>query len=139
MLVDEPLGLYLSKNKTEHTYNQTPEEGLVHLFRETKAKGGTHREIEVNDSLNRAPGKWQDLLSQDYVWKFMQCIEPMGIHMLDRKGDMKLAAFHTRMLGPSGGVSKVNEAETDIDLLFTLLDHILYDGSHGKLCMLLLQ
>lgn len=51
--------------------------------------------------------RWNELLSQDYVWDFMTTMDPVGFHIFDAKGDMKFSRFHSIMLGASGGVSVV--------------------------------
>ena len=102
--MNKELGLHLSQNASEHVYLQTPEEGLVNLFRTHMEKNETYREVDDMEGVTGAPRKWADLLSQDYVWNMMEYLEPLGIHMFDGRGDMKLHKFHQTMLGTSGGV-----------------------------------
>lgn len=45
------------------------------------------------------------MLSQDYIWSFMDCVEPMGIHIFDGGSQVKLHKLHKTMLGASSGVS----------------------------------
>lgn len=104
-MVSEELGLHLSENQSEHVYRQTPEEGLIHTFRKMKVAKESHKDVELKEKVTGTPRMWADMLSQDYVWDFMERVEPMGIHMIDGKGDMSLNRLHRTMLGTSGGVS----------------------------------
>ena len=70
-----------------------------------KAKKETHANVEMMDGVTGPPRMWADMLSQDYIWDFMETVEPMGIHMIDGKQDMKLNRMHDTLLGTSGGVS----------------------------------
>lgn len=106
--IDHALGLHLSENESDHVYRQTNEEGLVHMFRTLEESGKTYRDVEPKEGVTGAPRKWAELLSQDYVWRFMERAEPMGIHMFDAKSDMRLHRFHATMLGTGGGVSDVD-------------------------------
>lgn len=101
----QPIALHLSKNETEHTYKQTPEEALLHDFRVLKSNGKTFKDVtDPADGVNKTPRKCADLLSQDYVWELLTRTVPMGIHFFDSKGELKLKQFHNRMMGTSGGV-----------------------------------
>lgn len=92
---------------SEHVYRQTPEEGLVHRFRTMKVAGESFKEVELKEKVTGPPRMWADLLSQEYVWDFVERVEPMGIHMMDGKGDMMLGRLHRTLLGTAGGVSRV--------------------------------
>ncbi|KAG6370254.1 hypothetical protein JVT61DRAFT_12198 [Boletus reticuloceps] len=103
-LVDEPLGLHLSQNENHHVYKETPEEGFVMAFRKHVATKGTYKTVERNLPLVKGIlVKWNELLSQDYVWDFMTTMDPIGLHIFDAKGDMKFSRFHAIMLSASGG------------------------------------
>ena len=118
-MITRELGLHLSENATDHVYRQTPEEGLVHRFRTEREKGATHRDSVLKDGVTGVPRKWAELLSQEYVWDFMERVEGMGIHMFDGRGDMKLNALHRTLLGPSGGVSRANTLGCRMDQVLT--------------------
>lgn len=65
-----------------------------------------HKTVEHNLPLVKGIlVKWNELLSQDYIWDFMTIVDPLGLHIFDTKGDMKFSRFHAIMLSASGGVS----------------------------------
>ncbi|KAF8429374.1 hypothetical protein L210DRAFT_931022 [Boletus edulis BED1] len=102
--VTQEIGLHLSQNESDHVYRETPEEGLVHLFRTMKEGKKTHRDVDQKEGVTGSPRKWAELLSQDYFWEFMERVQPMGIHMFDGKSNMKLHRLHQTMFGPLGGI-----------------------------------
>ena len=102
----------------DHVYHQTSKEGLVHQFHMEREKGATHRDLALKDGVTRVPRKWAELLSQEYVWDFMEWVEVMGIHMFNSREDMKLNALHRTLLGPSDRVSWMN-------LLWCRMDQVL--------------
>jgi len=104
----EEIGLHLSRNQYQHVYKESPEEGLIQKFRVEHAKNEVQRwrYIPAVAVAKGNPSKQNDLLRMDYVWNFMEKFVPMGAQIMDRKGDMRLSPFHSRMTGPSGGVGK---------------------------------
>jgi hypothetical protein len=68
-------------------------------------KGENYTKVVKITGVRGVPMKCSDILSQDYGWTFMANTEPMGIHMFNGKGDMKLGNLHKVLLGPAGGVS----------------------------------
>ncbi|KAF8431107.1 hypothetical protein L210DRAFT_3508067 [Boletus edulis BED1] len=103
-LVTLDLGLHLSENQSEHVYRQTPEEALIHLFRTMKVAEKTHLDVDLMDGVTGTPRLCADMLSQEYIWDFIERVEPMGLHMINGKHDMKLMRLHRTLLGTSGGV-----------------------------------
>ena len=73
-----------------------------------------------------------DLLSQDYVWDFMECVEPMGIHMINEEWDMKLNQIHYILLRMSGRVSHQHQSLLSALLtrLFTLTQVLAFMVGH---------
>ncbi|KAF8432328.1 hypothetical protein L210DRAFT_3763940 [Boletus edulis BED1] len=98
------LGLHLSENMSEHVYRQTPEEGLIHTFRTMNVAKKTHLDVDLMDGVTGTPRMCADMLSQEYIWDFMEIVEPMGIHMIDGKRNMTLKRLHRTLLGTSGGI-----------------------------------
>ncbi|KAF8122099.1 hypothetical protein EV363DRAFT_1301405 [Boletus edulis] len=87
-LVTLDLGLHLSENQSEHVYRQTPEEALIHLFRTMKVAEKTHLDIDLMDGMTGTPQLCADMLSQEYIWDFIE----------------RLMQLHCTLLGTSGGV-----------------------------------
>ena len=105
------------QNENKHVYRETPEEGLVHLFRTMKEGGKTHHDIDEKEGMTSAPHKWAELLNQDYFWEFMEHVEPMEIHMFDSKTNMKRHCLHKTMLGPAGRVSTTDSVSQMFELV----------------------
>jgi len=133
--IDVALGLHLSQNESDHVYRQTHEEGLVHMFRTLKENGKTHRDVEPKEGVTGAPRKWAQLLCQDYVWRFMERVEPMGIHMFDAKSDMRIHRLHSTMLGTAGGVSSKDVRSGRTAFAHDHTDPVVYRVSDGRLCV----
>ncbi|KAF8124615.1 hypothetical protein EV363DRAFT_1132290, partial [Boletus edulis] len=102
--INRRLGMHLSENESDHVYRQTPEEGMLNMFRVLKEGKNTYRDVEPIQGVKGTPRKWVELLSQDYVWDMMERMEPMGIHMFDGSPQMKLHRFHGTMIGTGGGI-----------------------------------
>ncbi|KAG6369061.1 hypothetical protein JVT61DRAFT_1888 [Boletus reticuloceps] len=102
--VTDALGLHLAENESDHVFRQTPEEALLHLFKTMKVNGETYLDAEPKEGVKGTPRKCLELLSQEYVWETLERLEPTGIHMFDDRGDMKLNALWSTMLGTGGGI-----------------------------------
>ena len=56
----DEVGLFLSLNKSEHVYCQTPKEGLMHLFHMMKTVGESYQDVEPKKELLVPHGSGQN-------------------------------------------------------------------------------
>ncbi|KAF9231039.1 hypothetical protein BU15DRAFT_82890 [Melanogaster broomeanus] len=105
--VDEAVGLHLAQNKNTHVYRESPEEGLVQMFKRIKVQEepmNMWQAVKIVPSIKGHPARRQELLSQDYVWRLLELFESAGLHYLTRQGDMKLKQFYSAMMSSYGGI-----------------------------------
>ena len=133
--IDMALGLHLLQNESNHVYRQTDEEGLVHMFWTLKENRKTHRDMKPKESMTGAPCKWTQLLCQDYICRFMERVELMGIYMFDAKSDMHIHHLHSTMLGTAEGVSYKDIWLGRMVFAHNHTDAVVYCVSHGRLCV----
>ncbi|KAF9235313.1 hypothetical protein BU15DRAFT_78143 [Melanogaster broomeanus] len=105
--VDEAVGLHLAQNKNMHVYHESPEEGLVQMFKQIKVQEeltNTWQAVKILPSIKGHPARRQELLSKDYVWQLLELFENAGLHYLTWQGDMKLTKFYSAMMSSYGGI-----------------------------------
>ncbi|KAF9236553.1 hypothetical protein BU15DRAFT_63907 [Melanogaster broomeanus] len=105
--IDEVVGLHLAQNKNMHVYRESPEEGLMQMFKRIKVQEepmNTWQAVKIVPSIKGHPACHQELLSQDYVWRLLELFESAGLHYLTQQGDMKLSQFYSAMMLSYGGI-----------------------------------
>ncbi|KAF9231067.1 hypothetical protein BU15DRAFT_82868 [Melanogaster broomeanus] len=105
--VDEAVRLHLTQNENTHVYRESPEEGLVQMFKQIKVQEepmNTWQAVKIVLSIKGHLACRQELLSQDYVWRLLELFKSAGLHYLTQQGDMKLTQFYSAMLSSYGGI-----------------------------------